>query len=67
MQQNDVVKQISGWAAIITVPTLIASIYGMNFDHMPELQWRYGYPACLFVMALAGVLLHRVLRRAGWL
>ncbi len=67
VQQNDVVKQISGWAAIITVPTLIASIYGMNFDHMPELRWRYGYPACLFVMAIAGVVLHRVLRRAGWL
>ncbi len=67
VQQNDVVKQISGWAAIITVPTLIASIYGMNFDHMPELRWRYGYPACLFVMAVAGVALHRVLRRAGWL
>jgi magnesium transporter len=67
VQQNDVVKQISGWAAIITVPTLIASIYGMNFEHMPELRWRYGYPACLVVMAVAGVLLHRVLRRAGWL
>jgi magnesium transporter len=67
VQQNDVVKQISGWAAIITVPTLIASVYGMNFEHMPELQWRYGYPACLLVMAVAGVLLHRILRRAGWL
>jgi magnesium transporter len=67
VQQNDVVKQISGWAAIITVPTLIASVYGMNFEHMPELQWHYGYPACLLVMAIAGVVLHRVLRRAGWL
>ena len=67
LQQSDVVKQISGWAAIITVPTLIASIYGMNFEHMPELAWRYGYPACLFVMAVAAVVLHRVLRRAGWL
>jgi magnesium transporter len=67
VQQNDVVKQISSWAAIITVPTLIASIYGMNFDHMPELHWRYGYPACVFVMAVAGLTLHRILRRAGWL
>jgi len=67
VQQNDVVKQISGWAAIITVPTLIASIYGMNFEHMPELRWQYGYPACLFVMAVAAFVLHRVLRRAGWL
>jgi magnesium transporter len=67
LQQNVVVKQISGWAAIITVPTLIASVYGMNFRHMPELAWRYGYPACLVAMTVAGVVLHRILRRAGWL
>jgi magnesium transporter len=67
VQQNDVVKRISGWAAIITVPTLIASIYGMNFQYMPELKWHYGYPATLSVMVLVGVGLHRVLRRAGWL
>jgi magnesium transporter len=67
VQQNDVVKRISGWAAIITVPTLIASIYGMNFQYMPELKWHYGYPAALTVMVLVGVVLHRVLRRAGWL
>jgi magnesium transporter len=67
VQQNDIVKQISGWAAIITVPTLIASIYGMNFEHMPELKWEYGYPAALALMIVLGVALHRVLRRAGWL
>ncbi len=67
VRQNDVVKQISGWAAIITVPTLIASIYGMNFRHMPELAWRYGYPICLAAMATAAVVLYRILRRAGWL
>ncbi len=67
VQQNDVVKRISGWAAIITVPTLIASIYGMNFEHMPELEWLYGYPAVLCVMVAVGFALHRVLRRAGWL
>jgi len=67
VRQNDVVKQISGWAAIITVPTLISSIYGMNFDHMPELHWRVGYPLALTTMAVAGVVLHRILRRAGWL
>ena len=67
VQQNDVVKKISGWAAIITVPTLIASIYGMNFEHMPELQWRYGYPLVLCLMVLVGVALHRILRRADWL
>ena len=67
LQQSDVVKKISGWAAIITVPTLMASIYGMNFDHMPELGWQYGYPAALITMLLVGFVLHRVLRRAGWL
>jgi magnesium transporter len=67
VQQNDVVKKISGWAAIITVPTLIASVYGMNFDYMPELRWHYGYPATLVAMFVVGVVLHRVLRRAGWL
>jgi magnesium transporter len=67
VQQNDVVKRISGWAAIITVPTLIASVYGMNFRHMPELQWRYGYPAALAAMVVVAFVLHRVLRRAGWL
>jgi magnesium transporter len=67
VQQNDVVKRISGWAAIITVPTLIASIYGMNFEHMPELHWRMGYPLSLTSMVVAGFVLHRVLRRAGWL
>ena len=67
MQQNDAVKKISGWAAIITVPTLIASIYGMNFDHMPELHWRVGYPLALAMMVVAGLVLHRLLRRAGWL
>ena len=67
VQQNDVVKKISGWAAIIAVPTLIASIYGMNFEHMPELGWHYGYPLALALMIAIGYVLHRVLRRAGWL
>ncbi|MEA2193887.1 MAG: magnesium transporter [Solirubrobacteraceae bacterium] len=67
VQQNDVVKKISGWAAIITVPTFIASVYGMNFQNMPELRWHYGYYATLLGMVLIGVVLHRVLRRAGWL
>jgi magnesium transporter len=67
LQQSDVVKKISSWAAIITVPTLMASIYGMNFRHMPELKWQYGYPAALTVMLAIGFVLHRILRRAGWL
>jgi magnesium transporter len=67
LQQNDVVRKISGWAAIIAVPTFLASIWGMNFQHMPELAWRYGYPLALSAMLLTGLGLYRVLRRAHWL
>jgi magnesium transporter len=67
VRQNEVVKQISGWAAIIAVPTFIASIYGMNFEHMPELDSRIGYPLALAAMLLAVLLLHRFFRRVGWL
>ncbi len=67
VQQNDVVKKISGWAAVIAVPTLIASVYGMNFEHMPELTWQYGYPFALALMFGVGFALHRMLSRAGWL
>jgi magnesium transporter len=67
VQQNDVVKRISGYAAVIAVPTLIASVYGMNFEHMPELKWQYGYPLALVLMFGIGFVLFRLLRRAGWL
>ena len=67
VQQNDIVRKISGWAAIITVPTFIASFYGMNFAHIPELDWKLGYPAVVAVMVLSGVVLHRALKRARWL
>ena len=67
VQQNEVVRKISGWAAVIAVPTLIASIYGMNFEHMPELGWRYGYLLAVAVMfAIAGGL-YAFLRRVRWL
>jgi magnesium transporter len=55
------------WAAIIAVPTAIAGIYGMNFEHMPELGWTFGYPLVLVVIAAACVLLYRKFKRAGWL
>jgi magnesium transporter len=66
-RQNEVVRTISAWAAIIAVPTFIASVYGMNFDHMPELHWRVGYPLCLLAMALTAIGLYRFFRRARWL
>jgi magnesium transporter len=67
VQQADTVRKISGWAAIITVPTFIASFYGMNFDHMPELQWVGSYPLVIALMVLTALALHRSFKRAGWL
>jgi magnesium transporter len=65
--QNDDMRRISAWAAIFAIPTMVAGIYGMNFAHMPELDWRYGYPCALAVMALGSGLLYRAFRRNGWL
>jgi magnesium transporter len=67
VNQNDQTKKISAWAAIVVVPTLIASIYGMNFDYMPELHWRYGYLFALSLMVLIAFALYRNFKRAGWL
>jgi magnesium transporter len=65
--QNDEVKKISAWAAILFAPTLIGTVYGMNFDHMPELHWRVGYPFALLLMLAVSVVLYIVFRRRGWL
>ncbi|WP_098456352.1 magnesium and cobalt transport protein CorA [Sanguibacter antarcticus] len=65
--QNEEVKRISGWAAILFAPTLVGTIYGMNFEHMPELTWLYGYPAALGLMVLGSVVLYRVFKRKQWL
>ncbi|MEU8804394.1 magnesium and cobalt transport protein CorA [Spirillospora sp. NPDC048819] len=66
-RQNEDMRKISAWAAIIAVPTAIAGIYGMNFDHMPELHWTFGYPLVMSVMAVICTLLFRRLRKSGWL
>ena len=60
-------RMISAWVAILAVPTLVAAIYGMNFDYIPELNWDYGYPAVLALIALLCVLLYRRFKRAVWL
>ncbi len=65
--QNEDMRRITSWAAIIAVPTAVAGIYGMNFDYMPELSWRYGYPLVLALIVIACVLLYRGFRRNGWL
>jgi magnesium transporter len=67
VRQNEDMRKISAWVAIAVVPTMIAGIYGMNFDHMPELHWQLGYPLVLTVMALACSALYWRFRRAGWL
>jgi magnesium transporter len=65
--QNEVVKKLAGWAGIIAFPTLIASIYGMNFEKMPELGWTLGYPLALVTMFGVSALLFWRLRKSGWL
>ena len=60
-------RKIAAWAAIAATQTAVAGVYGMNFAYMPELQWRYGYPVALLVMATASIALYRLFRRSGWL
>jgi magnesium transporter len=67
INQNEEVKKISAWAAILFAPTLVAGIYGMNFEHMPELGWLFGYPFALGLMVLLAVALHLFFKRSGWL
>jgi len=65
--QNEEVKKISAWAAILFAPTLIGTIYGMNFEHMPELGWAHGYPLALSLMVLTCLTLYVVFKRRDWL
>ncbi|MBD7917037.1 magnesium and cobalt transport protein CorA [Cellulomonas sp. Sa3CUA2] len=67
VRQNEDMRKISAWAAMIAVPTLVAGVYGMNFRHMPELSWTIGYPLALATMAVTSLLLWRAFRRSGWL
>jgi magnesium transporter len=67
IQQNDIIKIFSVVAVVFLPPTLIASIYGMNFDFMPELHWLFGYPFALGLMVLSGVLPYLYFKHRGWL
>ena len=67
VRQNEDMRKISAYVAMAAVPTLIAGIYGMNFEHMPELDWLFGYPAVLIAMCLIDVYIYRKLRKARWL
>ena len=65
--QNDEVKKISAWAAILFAPTLVAGIYGMNFRHMPELKWQAGYPMAIVLMFGVSLVLYLIFKRRGWI
>ena len=67
LRQNEDMRKISAWAAILAFPTAIAGIYGMNFRHMPEIEQVWGYPAVLLFMATGCLLLYRRFKRVGWL
>jgi magnesium transporter len=67
IRQNDVVKRLAGWGAILAVPTMVFSLYGMNFRFMPELAWRWSYPCVMLGIFAVSVMLHRRLKRFGWL
>ncbi|MFF2995730.1 magnesium and cobalt transport protein CorA [Streptomyces sp. NPDC057950] len=65
--QNEDMRKITSWAAIIAVPTMVCGVYGMNFDYMPELRWKFGYPLTLGVTVGICLSIHRILKRNGWL
>ncbi|MDQ1044107.1 magnesium and cobalt transport protein CorA [Streptomyces sp. V4I2] len=67
VRQNDDMRKISAWAAMAAIPTMIAGIYGMNFEHMPELRWVWAYPAVIGLMAALEVLLYRLFKSRGWM
>ena len=67
IRQNEVVKRLAGWGAILAIPTMLFSLYGMNFRFMPELEWRWSYPTVLLGITVSCTYLYRRLRRVGWL
>ncbi len=67
IEESETTKRLAAWAAIFAVSTAMAGIWGMNFEVMPELKWRYGYPAALGAIVLAGAILYRRFRKVGWL
>jgi len=67
IRQNEVVKRLAGWGAILAVPTMVFSWYGMNFEFMPELKWKWSYPAIMIGIGIGCLFLHRRLKRVGWL
>ncbi len=67
VRQNEDMRKISAWAAILVYPTIVAGVYGMNFTHMPELRWQLGYPFAIVLMITGCLVLYRWFKKAGWL
>jgi magnesium transporter len=67
IQESEVTKRLAAYAALVAVPTMIAGVYGMNFQHMPELSWEWGYPASVATMAAIDAYLFYRFRKAKWL
>ena len=67
VKQNESVQKLAGWGALLALPTVVFSLYGMNFVDMPELKWPWAYPALLLLTGMAVLVLHRRLKRRGWI
>lgn len=67
MQQSESLQKLAGWGAILAIPTVVFSLYGMNFRNMPELDWPFGYPLLLALTAAASLWLYRRLKLRGWI
>ena len=67
VKQNEVVKTLTGWGAVLAVPTVVFSLYGMNFQVMPELRWSFGYPFVVTGTEICCLMLYKKLKRSGWL
>ena len=67
MRDNQDMRRISAWVAILAVPTMVFGLYGMNFRHMPELRWTYGYPAVIVLVLAVCAVLYRKFKHTGWL
>ena len=67
VEQNDAVRRLAGWGAILAIPTVVFSLYGMNFQFMPELSHRFGYPFAIGLMIVSAILPYLYFKRKGWL
>jgi len=67
VKQNESVQKLAGWGALLALPTVVFSLYGMNFDYMPELKWPWAYPALLLATGISVLVLYRRLKRRGWI